>query len=137
MNHSPRSGPDREPLIASAMSAQEFAAAAELFREYAQALGVDLSFQGFEAEVSNLPGDYAPPRGTLLLASLNGRAVGCVAVRPLEWPQTAELKRLYVRPEARGYRLGDTLSRAAMQFAAEAGYERLRLDTLPDMGDAQ
>ena len=109
----------------------------ELFREYADSLGVDLSFQGFEDELARLPGEYAPPRGSLLLACEDGHAVGCVALRPLEPAGTCELKRLYVRPASRAGGLGRALTLAAIDEARRLGYARMRLDTLPSMGAAR
>jgi GNAT superfamily N-acetyltransferase len=108
----------------------------ELFREYVDALGVDLSFQGFDDEVAALPGDYAPPRGALLVAVDGSETAGCVALRPLD-AAACELKRLYVRPAYRARGLGRALSLAAIAEARRLGYARMRLDTLPSMGAAR
>lgn len=109
----------------------------ELFREYADSLGVDLSFQGFEDELARLPGEYAPPGGALLLACEGGEAAGCVGIRPLEPAGVCELKRLYVRPSSRAGGLGRALTLAAIGEARRLGHARMRLDTLPSMGAAR
>jgi putative acetyltransferase len=106
-----------------------------LFLEYAESLGVDLEYQGFAAEVANLPGPYAPPSGMLLLARREGSAVGCVALRRLE-ETVCEMKRLYVRPVARGAGIGALLVQAVIQGARDLGYREMWLDTLPTMVDA-
>jgi ribosomal protein S18 acetylase RimI-like enzyme len=104
-------------------------------------LGIDLSFQGFEEEVRDLPGGYAPPGGALLLAKEEApgktpQALGCVAVRRID-AETAEMKRLYLRSAARGRGLGRALAEAALAEARRLGYRRVRLDTLPGMDAAQ
>jgi len=108
----------------------------ELFREYADSLGINLHFQQFEQEVADLPGGYGPPGGTLLLAMADGIPGGCVGVRPIEG-EICEMKRLYVRPRARKAGLGRALAEAAIAFGAAAGYRRMRLDTLPTMEGAR
>lgn len=107
-----------------------------LFRDYQAALGVDLEFQHFAAEVAGLPGSYAPPGGRLLLARQHGRAAGCVAMQPLQGT-ACEMKRLYVRPECRGTGLGRVLAERIMAEARGIGYTRMFLDTLPSMKGAQ
>jgi shikimate dehydrogenase len=121
--------------IREAQGTADFAAAAALFREYQQSLGVDLCFQDFEAEVVGLPGAYAAPRGTLLLAVGNGQVLGCVALRPIA-DEACEMKRLYVRSSARGLALGRSLAVAVIGFARAAGYRRMRLDTLDRLHEA-
>jgi len=115
---------------------QDLPVVRELFKEYANSLGVDLAFQGFEAELAALPGKYEPPAGRILIAWKGDQAVGCVALRPLG-SGACEMKRLYVRPLARGEQLGRRLAESICQEAREAGYSQIRLDTLPTMASAQ
>jgi ribosomal protein S18 acetylase RimI-like enzyme len=120
--------------IIRARAPAEIAAAAMLFREYADGLGVDLDFQGFPAELAELPGRYAPPSGELLLAwGATGDSLGCVGVRPLEGRRICEMKRLYVRPAGRRLGVGTALVAAIIGAAAELGYAEMKLDTLPSM----
>ncbi len=107
-----------------------------IFREYAESLGIDLSFQNFESELADLPGKFAAPRGCVLLARNNEDVVGCVAMRPLD-ELTCEMKRLYIRPSGRGQQVGRQLATLICRIAQEAEYTRIRLDTLPDMQAAQ
>ena len=111
-----------------------------VFREYAAGLGVDLCFQNFEDELAGLPGDYAAPRGALLLARVDGEVAGCCALRPLDaadYPNAAEMKRLFVRKPFRGFGLGRQLAEAALDAGRRAGYDTVLLDTLDDMEAAR
>ncbi|MFT4241427.1 MAG: GNAT family N-acetyltransferase [Acidovorax sp.] len=121
-------------------SAAEMDAVRDIFREYAASLGIDLDFQDFESELAALPGDYAEPRGALLLAEVEGAIAGCCALRPLDnadYPNAAEMKRLYVRRAFRGFGLGRELAEAILDCARQAGYACVLLDTLDDMESAR
>jgi ribosomal protein S18 acetylase RimI-like enzyme len=115
---------------------EEYPDAKTLVEEYVGSLGLDLGFQGIEQELADFPGAYEPPKGGLLLAVVDGKAVGCVAVKEFEG-EVCELKRLYVRPEGRGARIGRRLTEAAIDTAGALGYRRIRLDTLPSMEAAR
>jgi putative acetyltransferase len=122
--------------IALAESVAQIAQARELFLEYAQSLGFSLCFQNFDKELANLPGDYAPPDGRLLLAEYEGQPAGCIALHKLE-PGICEMKRLYLRPQFRGKGFGRVLADRIIAEARQIGYQRMRLDTVePVMKDA-
>ncbi len=106
--------------------------ARRLFIEYSERLGLDLCFQNFEKELSELPGSYAPPEGRLFLAVFDGKIAGCGGLRKIgDDDRTCEMKRLYVRPEFRGKGIGRMMASTLIEEARLVGYERMRLDTLP------
>lgn len=115
--------------VRHAEGAGDMATVRALFREYADWLGIDLAFQDFDAELAGLPGDYAPPAGRLLLGEVDGRAAGCVGLRPLEHG-VGEVKRLYLRPAFQGRGLGRRLAETLVAESRTIGYRALRLDTL-------
>jgi len=138
----------------------ELDAVRAIFRDYADSLGIDLGFQNFDQELASLPGEYAEPRGALLLAVVDvgevavpvdaeplaraqgqlAHVAGCCALRPLDtadYPNAAEMKRLYVRPQFRGVGLGRQLAEAILDAARGAGYACVLLDTLDDMESAR
>jgi ribosomal protein S18 acetylase RimI-like enzyme len=126
--------------IIVARSPQELDAVRILFAEYAVQLGVDLSFQGFNEELASLPGDYAEPRGMLLLALAGGETAGCCALRPIDdvdYSNAVEMKRLFVRQPFRRSGLGRQLAEAALEAAVHMGYTCVLLDTLDDMETAR
>ena len=113
--------------LATPETPEELDAVRAIFNEYAQALGVDLCFQQFDKELASLPGDYAAPRGALLVARVDGELAGCCALRALDaadYPNAAEMKRLYVRNRFRGIGLGRQLAEAVMDAARQGGRHR-------------
>jgi ribosomal protein S18 acetylase RimI-like enzyme len=122
--------------FAQAESPAQIAQARELFLEYAKSLGFSLCFQNFDKELANLPGDYSPPDGRLLLVEYDGHLAGCVALHKLE-ESICEMKRLYLRPAFRGKGLGRAIADRIIEEARQMGYQRMRLDTVePVMKDA-
>ena len=133
---------DPTPHIAltEATSGQALGAVRGLFHDYALALGVDLSFQGFTEELATLPGDYAHPGGGLFLAWVDEQAAGCCAFRPLPdagYPNACEMKRLYVAPAFRRFGLGRMLVDHTLAMARSVNYSHMLLDTLDDMEAAR
>ena len=122
--------------LVQADSEARIAQVRELFQEYAQGVGDDLCFQGFQQELAELPSSYGPPRGRLLLALDAGQPCGCVGLRPLSGDR-CEMKRLYVRPAARERGLGRLLVLEVLRLAESLGYGRMVLDTLPAMAAAR
>ena len=120
--------------IFQANSQQDIEQARTLFEEYQTGLGISLCFQNFDQELKNLPGDYAPPDGRLLLAIDEAGLAGCIALRKLA-PEVCEMKRLFVRPTHRGTGLGRTLVESLIDEARRLGYKKMRLDTLPGRMD--
>lgn len=111
-----------------------------LFHEYADSLYFDLRFQNFDHEMATLPGEYAEPRGALILAFVDGTPAGCCALRPMDntdYSNAAEMKRLFVRRAFRGFGLGRQLAEATLDHARRAGYASVLLDTLDDMESAR
>lgn len=126
--------------VFSPVSVTEIAGVCTLIMEYAATLKVDLCFQNFKEELARMPGEYAPPRGALLLATVDGEPAGCCAMRPLDtvdYPNACEMKRLYVRPAYRGLRLGRRLAASILEASQLCGYNCVLLDTLDDMESAR
>jgi ribosomal protein S18 acetylase RimI-like enzyme len=108
----------------------------QMMQEYVEWIGLDLAFQEIDEELSRLPGEYVPPRGALFVATEGDRCLATIALRPID-ASIAEMKRLYVRPEARGRGLARALIARLCEHAQSLGYDEIRLDTLPMMGNAQ
>jgi len=126
----------KDLVFSQAESVEQIAQARELFLEYAQSLGFSLCFQNFDKELANLPGDYAPAEGRLLLVEYEGQLAACVALHKLD-TEICEMKRLYLRPQFRGKGLGRVLAHRIITEARQIGYRRMRLDTVePVMKDA-
>lgn len=118
----------------------DFQVVRDIFNDYARTLSVDLDFQDFHTELATLPGDYSPPRGALLLARVGDAVAGCCALRPMDssdYPNAAEMKRLFVRQAYRGFGLGRQLTEAILDEARRAGYSCVLLDTLDEMEAAR
>ncbi len=120
-----------EPVVKifEATTADQLEQVRSLIRDYQLQLPAWLRFP--DAEWLNLPGEYAQPRGTLLLALVEAQPAGCVGLRPFPLDGACEMKRLYVRPTARGNKLGKKLVEEVIAVARRLGYSRLRLDTHP------
>lgn len=121
--------------IVAATNPRHYEAAANLFRAYSIWLGIDLDFQGFEAELKNIAFTYAPPRGNCWLAMCDGQTIGCIALRPIN-EQIGELKRMYVIPDFQRIGVGQRLLDLAINYAFEQEYKALQLDTLRSMEPA-
>ena len=122
-------------MITIAETDDDLAQVRALFSEYASSIGVDLSFQDFDREFENLPGEYAPPSGCILLARMGSEPVGCVALRRIS-EEICEMKRLYVNSSFRRKSIGRKLSESVIAEARSRGYRIMKLDTLPSMRDA-
>ncbi len=124
------------PSIAAAVFPDDAHVVLDIFREYVLSPKQSLAYQDYEAEFAKLPGDYAAPGGGILLARLEGRVVACAAIRPVD-AAVCELKRVYVRPVARGLGLGRQMVTHAMGAARAMGYGRMCLDVLPEFEAAR
>lgn len=119
----------------TATTASEYAAAGDMFRAYAAAININLDFQHFEEELSDLSKMYSPPQGGIILASDHESVIGCVAIRRIN-EREGELKRMYVSPEYQNKGFGKILLQKALMLARECNYEKVKLDTLNYMSAA-
>jgi putative acetyltransferase len=126
----------RVVTVSEVTSDQDFEVTRNLFEEYAAGLGVSLCFQNFAYELDNLRQVYGPPGGCVLLARSDETTIGCVALRPFS-AGVCEMKRLYVRPAARGLSAGRLLVNEIIKRARLFGYHKMILDTLDSMQQAQ
>ncbi|MDW3190833.1 MAG: GNAT family N-acetyltransferase [Cytophagales bacterium] len=118
-----------------AKSPEAFQLAVDLFKEYADQIETDLSFQNFDEEMENIEHQYSKPWGTLYLIYQKEALAGCFAIRKFE-STICELKRMYLRTSARGSGLGKTMLLEAIEAAKSMQYQKMRLDTLPTMKPA-
>jgi len=125
------------PDIRRAETDADLDATRRLFRAYVEGLDFDLDFQDVKSEMAALPGPYAPPDGAILLADVDGEAVGVVALQPLDDEHACEMKRLYVTPEYRNQGIGRALATGIIEAAQDLGYEVMRLDTVASMTAAR
>jgi putative acetyltransferase len=123
-------------LYKVAITTREFEFGKDLFQQYVNSLGIDLSFQDFTTELTTINKQYNKPKGALLIAYNNKMPIGCVAIRELD-TETAELKRMFVQPAFRKHKIGRTLLAMIIDIANELNYKKIRLDTLPAMTKAQ
>jgi putative acetyltransferase len=124
------------PEIVLATTPEQIEQVRVLFSEYRAQLPVEYCFRSFDDEVAGLPGDYSPPRGLLLLATVVAQPVGCIGLRPFPHGGTCEMKRLYVRPAFRGGKLGRELVERLLDEARRLGYSSMRLDSYESLMQA-
>ncbi|HAP34689.1 MAG TPA: GNAT family N-acetyltransferase [Bacteroidetes bacterium] len=124
-------------ILQSAATTEQIETIRSLFIEYQQWLNFSLCFQGFDQELATLPGKYSLPNGRLYIAECDGAIAGCIALRPMEEDGLCEMKRLFVRKEFRGQKIGRILTEKIIADAKEIGYHTMRLDTLQRMGTAR
>lgn len=108
----------------------------DIWREYVVSPSVSLDYQGNDAEFATLPGKYASPAGCVLVADNGSEIDGCIAYREVR-RGLCEMKRLYVRPRARGTQLGRNLVDRLIFEARTAGYIEIRLDVLEEFTSAR